>query len=260
MTDQYLRSFGNKISASDSQTINPTLVDINLYNKSLLNSGLEEIHDIASSPIRLTLLFTPIKSHHRHCHNVNSNDSRRYSSKSSTTNDMTISPFTGNNGNGHSNNKKEQPEIVLHFGKYILDAWYPSPFPAEYLVATRSTITNNTTNTTATATIIKKNKEKTVEIHMCQVCLKYFRNGKLLEIHVTVKHATNNNNNENENEGLIISHSNDNDNDNKNESGIVTRENKLIMTPPGWEIYRDSSISIFEIDGSHYKVSKDILI
>lgn len=28
-----------------------------------------------------------------------------------------------------------------------------------------------------------------------------------------------------------------------------------MIVPPGWEIYRDSIISIFEIDGNHYKVS-----
>lgn len=219
ITDQYLRSFGNKLVPLDSQTINPTLTDINLYNKSLSNSGLIEIHDIVNSPIKLTPSFTPIQSHNRHQVSLvdkNPKFSPSYPPSSHVSLFQSPPSSFGNDNSKimtNSIDRKESPNIILYLGKYIMNTWYHSPFPAEYLVPVttnlafpiNSNLDQFNLNSGSSSSFnpnfnsnIKNGKRNNssngnfnseIKIHVCQTCLKYFRTNELLNLHISIKHS-----------------------------------------------------------------------
>ncbi|CAF0939861.1 unnamed protein product [Brachionus calyciflorus] len=122
------------------------------------------------------------------------------------------------------------PEFIT-FGKYLIETWYSAPYPQEYV-------------------------QKKV-LHICEYCLKYVKSKQVLKLHMQKKCQVyyQKISSESPMKREIIK---------KNSGHILTAETLLNtntvvlphaamwspLCPPGNEIYRNSKLSVFEVDGN----------
>jgi hypothetical protein len=165
-------------------------------------------------------------------------------SKSGKNNNLFLTPITAPSIIKPQEQETTIPRLPAYitFGKYIIETWYSSPYPQEYV-------------------------QKSI-LHICEFCLKYMKTRSTMSLHLQKK-CSNSNRLLDDTSMMDDSSSYSN---NKEQSATTIKpltsqqlstSSSLVLSknaawsplaPPGNEIYRTEKNSVFEVDGQTSKI------